>query len=125
MSTRKHSRSYRLFRHFIHKNKSKVTHALDTFFYGIKSGAVDTKTTTVIIQKYILHGGDISKEEEKFIKLYVYDMLKIAGIGIPFILLPGASIIIPFILKAAEKRNIDLMPSKFKGKPTNLPKPKL
>ncbi len=46
-------------------------------------------------------------------------MLKIAGIGIPFILLPGASIIIPFILKAAEKRNIDLMPSNFKGKPTN------
>ena len=83
----------------------------------MKSGAIDTKTTTIIIHKYMLHGGDITKEEEKFIKLYVYDMLKIAGIGIPFILLPGASIIIPFLLKAAEKRNIDLMPSKFKGKP--------
>lgn len=125
MTPKKHSRSYRLFRHFIHKNRSKVSHALDTFFYGMKSGAIDTKTTTIIIQKYILHGGDITKEEEKFIKLYVYDMLKIAGIGIPFILLPGASIIIPFVLKAAEKRNIDLMPSKFKGKPiNNLKQPK-
>ena len=119
MSTKKYNRSYRLFRLFIFKNRSKVSHALDAFFYGLKTGAKDTKTTTGIIQKYILHSGDITKEDEKFLKLYVYDMLKIAGIGIPFILLPGASIIIPFILKAAEKRNIDLMPSNFKGKPNN------
>ncbi|ANW96187.1 hypothetical protein AXE80_07805 [Wenyingzhuangia fucanilytica] len=119
MSTKKHSRSYRLFRIFISKNRTKVSHALDTFFYGLKSEAKDTVNTTHIIQKYILHSGEITPEEEKFLKLYVYDMLKIAGIGIPFILLPGASIIIPFLLKAAEKRNIDLMPSNFKGKPNN------
>ena len=121
METKKHSRTYRLFRHYIHRNKSKLTKALDSFFNGVKNGASDTKKTSFIIQKFIAFGGDISKEDERFLKTYIYDMLKVAGIGIPFILLPGASIIIPFLIRSAKKRNIDLMPSTFKNRHTTPP----
>ena len=59
---------------------------------------------------------DITKEEEKHLKIQVYDVFKILGVGVPFMLIPGASIIIPFILKVAEKNGIDLYPSNFKSK---------
>lgn len=115
MIQKKTSRSYRLFKQFIHRNHKMVSDSLDVFFNGIKSGAKDTKKTRLIIQTYISKG-EIDKEDEKFLKFYIYDMLKVAGIGIPFVLLPGASIIIPFLIKAAEKRNIDIIPSNFKNK---------
>ncbi|WP_256371696.1 hypothetical protein [Flavobacterium sp. YO12] len=35
------------------------------------------------------------------------------GIGIPFVLLPGASVLLPILIKAAHKYNIQLMPSAF------------
>ncbi len=115
MTEHKTSKSYRLFKQFIHRNRQIVSDALDTFFIGVKNSAIDTKKTSLIIQAYIT-SEEISKEDEKFLKFYIIDLLKVAGIGIPFVLLPGASIIIPFILKAAEKRNIDLIPSNFKNK---------
>ncbi|MGY5353131.1 hypothetical protein ACXGQW_11355 [Wenyingzhuangia sp. IMCC45533] len=109
------SRKYRLFKQFINRNRLMVSEALDLFFRGLKNEAIDTKKTRIIIQAYLL-SGKISKEEEKFLKSYTLDLLKVAGIGIPFVFIPGASIIIPFVLKAAERRNIDLMPSNFKSK---------
>ncbi len=115
MKTQTSSTKYRLFKQFIRRNKTKVTNALDLFFKGLKNEAIDTNKTRIIIQAYVL-SGTISKEDEKFLKSYTLDLLKVAGIGIPFVLLPGASIIIPFVIKAAEKRNIDLMPSNFKNK---------
>lgn len=120
MPPQKKPNTYRLFRAFIQKNGSKVSLALDIFFNGLKGGAQDTKKTTQIIQKFASKEG-INKEEEQFLKTYVSDLLKIVGIGIPFVLLPGASIIIPFVIRAAEKRNIDLIPSNFKNKKKSLP----
>jgi|GEM_PF-1914152 len=111
--------SYGIFKEFVQKNNTVVTNALNLFFKGVKNGASDTKKTSLIIQEYIVYG-KINKQSEKFLKFYVLDMLKIAGIGIPFVLLPGASIIIPFVLKAAEKRNIDLIPSNFKKTSTSI-----
>lgn len=110
--------SYGIFKEFVQKNSTIITNALDLFFKGVRNGASDTKKTSLIIQDYIVNG-EIDKQNEKFLKFYVLDMLKIAGIGIPFVLLPGASVIIPFILKAAEKRNIDLIPSNFKKTSTS------
>lgn len=115
MEAKKKSRSYRLFRVFVHRNRTKIALALDVFFMGLKHGAQDTQKTTAIIQTFVLKG-KIDKEDEKILKLYLSDILKVVGIGIPFILLPGASIIIPFLIRAAEKRNIDLIPSNFKNK---------
>jgi hypothetical protein len=43
----------------------------------------------------------------------VYDILKTLGVGIPFALIPGASILIPILIKVAQKKGINLLPSAF------------
>ena len=45
-----------------------------------------------------------------------YDVLKVAGIGIPFALIPGASILLPLVIAFAKKKNINIMPSSFQEK---------
>ena len=74
-----------------------------------KEGA-NTKESGIIIKKYI-QTGQITPDEEKLLKIQVSDTLKIVGIGIPFVLIPGASILIPILIKVAGKYNIDLLPS--------------
>ena len=70
----------------------------------------NVKEVGKIIKKYA-HTGTITEDEEHLLKLQVYDTLKIVGIVVPFVLLPGASIIIPILIKVASKHNINLMPS--------------
>jgi hypothetical protein len=38
------------------------------------------------------------------------------GVGVPFFMIPGSTILIPFIMKLAEKAGIDIIPSSFKKK---------
>lgn len=97
------------------KNRNKISKALNDFFIGVKDEAIDTKETSRIIVKYVAKQ-KITKEEEGHLKNQVYDVFKILGIGIPFMLIPGAVILIPLILRAAEKRGYDLFPSNFKSK---------
>ncbi|WP_456422992.1 hypothetical protein [Lutibacter sp.] len=103
------------FAQLIKKNKLKTTKALNDFFIGVKNEAIDTKEASRIIYKFILEQ-NITKEEEKHLKIQVYDLFKILGIGVPFMLIPGATLLIPFILKVAEKKGVNLYPSNFKGK---------
>ncbi len=103
------------FSQIIIKNKKKVTKVLIDFFDGLKNEATDSKETSRIIYKFILEQ-KITKAEEKQLKTKVADMFKIIGVGVPFMIIPGASILIPFLLKIAEKNGIDLYPSNFNGK---------
>lgn len=102
------------FAQLIKKNKLRTTKALNDFLIGMKNEAVDTKEATRIIYKYISQQ-HISKEEEQHLKTQVADVFKIVGIGVPFMIIPGATLLIPFILKAAEKKGFDLYPSNFKS----------
>ena len=70
----------------------------------------NTKEAGLIIKKYI-ETRNISEDEEKALKLQLADTLKIVGIIVPFVLIPGASIIIPILIKVAGRQNINLMPS--------------
>lgn len=103
------------FAQLLRKNKLRTTKALNDFLVGMKNEATDTKEASRIIYKFISNQ-TISKEEEKHLKVQVYDIFKMLGIGVPFMLIPGATLLIPFILKAAEKKGIDLYPSNFKKK---------
>ncbi len=103
------------FAQLIKKNRLKTGKALNDFFIGVKNEAIDTKEASRIIYKFILEQ-NITKEEEKHLKIQVYDLFKILGIGVPFMLIPGATLLIPFILKAAEKKGVNLYPSNFDGK---------
>ena len=106
------------FSSFLKNNKEKTVKAFVFFVDGIKSEATDSKETRRIIYKSVTKE-KITKEEELHLKTRVYDIFKKVGIGIPFMLIPGAVLLIPFILKVADKRGIDLYPANFKGK-TNL-----
>lgn len=103
------------FSQLILKNKNKASNVLNDFLIGLKNEATDSKETSRIIYKFLLEQ-KITKQEEKQLKTRVADMFKIIGVGVPFMIIPGASILIPFLLKIAEKNGIDLYPSNFNGK---------
>ena len=77
---------------------------------SIHKEAANTKETAIIIRKYV-ETGNISADEETILKVQLADTLKIVGIVVPFVLIPGASVIIPILIKVANKHNINLMPS--------------
>ena len=101
------------FRNFIKRNRIKTSRAIVLFLTGLKNEAKDTKESSFIIGKYLVTQ-QITKTEERALKKQVADLFKIVGIGIPFILIPGATILIPFIIRVADKKGIDIIPSNFK-----------
>ncbi|MDX1830143.1 MAG: hypothetical protein R3342_11415 [Lutibacter sp.] len=103
------------FSQLILKNRNKASKALNEFLIGLKNEATDSKETSRIIYKFVLEQ-KITKHEEIQLKTKMADMFKIIGVGVPFMIIPGASILIPFLLKIAEKNGIDLYPSNFNGK---------
>jgi hypothetical protein len=82
------------------------------FLQGVNAEYNGDKEACSIIQKYIREG-KISDEEDHILKVQLMDSLKIIGIGVPFVLIPGASILMPILIKVAGKHNIELMPSGF------------
>lgn len=87
------------------------------FLQGLKTEYGDDKEALLIIRQYI-GTGRISAEQDHLLKTQLDDTLKLIGIGIPFVLIPGASVLMPILIKVAAKHNIELMPSAFtqKGK---------
>lgn len=85
---------------------------IHSFLLDLKKEGEGEKEAGLIIQKYIREG-KISDEEENILKTQLFDSLKMIGIGIPFLLLPGASVLMPILIKVANKYNIELMPSAF------------
>ncbi|MBO9202147.1 MULTISPECIES: LETM1 domain-containing protein [Niastella] len=82
------------------------------FLHGIKTEAKEERAAALIIVKYIREG-EITAEEDHILKTQIMDSLKILGIGVPFVLIPGASVLMPILIKVASKHNIELMPSAF------------
>lgn len=85
---------------------------LHHFLQDIRNESGGDKEAVLIIRKYIKNG-KITYEEDNILKTQLMDSLKIIGIAIPFVLIPGASILMPILTKIAEKHNIELMPSDF------------
>jgi hypothetical protein len=42
------------------------------------------------------------------------DVIKMLGIGIPFVIIPGSTLLLPIVASVAKKYNIDIFPSSFK-----------
>jgi hypothetical protein len=83
------------------------------FLHSVKVEYHGTKEAGLIVRKYMKEG-KITPEEEQVLKLQLADSLKMAGIMIPFVLIPGASILMPVLIKVADKHNIELLPSAFR-----------
>jgi len=82
------------------------------FLRGVSAEYHGDKEAVAIMYKY-LKEGKITEEEDQVLKTQLMDSLKIVGIGVPFALIPGASIVMPILIKVASKHNIELMPSAF------------
>lgn len=94
-------------------NSDDASKAFRIFFKNLNNEAKDTRAASKLVYKYIKEGS-LTKQEEKELKLQFYDLLKIMGIGVPFVMIPGASILIPFLLKIAQKTGVDLIPRSFR-----------
>ena len=95
---------------FSEKIKIKRNNVLLIFrriLVGLKTETQETKQATMIAVKFVSKGS-ITKEEEKELRQQVFDILKTLGIGVPFALIPGASILIPILIKVAQKKGINL-----------------
>ncbi len=97
-------------------NKTKFLVIFRKVLVGLKTETVETKQASIIAFKYVSKG-KITKEEEHELRQQVYDILKTLGIAVPFALIPGASVLIPFLVKIAQKKGINLLPSAFNDKP--------
>lgn len=92
---------------------TKATEVLKNFVSKMGTEAKETHEASKIIVKF-LKEGKVNKEEEHELKTQIYDLFKMAGIGIPFMLIPGSTLLMPFLIKLANKKGIDLLPSAFK-----------
>lgn len=82
------------------------------FLQGLKAEYADDKEALLIIRQYI-GTGSISAEQDHILKTQLADTIKLVGIGIPFVMIPGASIIMPILIRVAAKHNIELIPAAF------------
>ena len=89
------------------------------FLISVKTECENTREANAIIKKY-LKEGKISSDEERILKMQLVDSLKIVGVVVPFVLIPGASILMPILIRVASKHNIELLPSAFNNKQPNL-----
>jgi len=91
----------------------EVKESIKDFLHKASNEVDETKEAGKILKKYS-HGHPLSEKEKALIKQQVFDILKSVGIGIPFVLVPGASILLPILISVAKKHKINLMPSSFR-----------
>ncbi len=91
----------------------KIEDSAHHFLYCVKTEYASTKEAALIMEKY-LRAGRITHEEEHILKAQLVDSLKLAGVVVPFVLIPGASILMPVLVKVAARHNIELLPAAFR-----------
>jgi hypothetical protein len=95
------------------KTKNKLQEAILDFLRKIKKEGSETSEAAKILKRYA-SGEKVSKEDMDKFRQQIVDVVKILGIGLPFTLIPGSSILLPLVVKIAKKYNIDIFPSAFK-----------
>lgn len=85
---------------------------LSNFSRRVKLEIWQTKEAGMIASKYIKHE-NVSVPERKFMLVQMTDVVKIIFIGIPFALIPGASLLLPVVINVSARAGINLLPSAF------------
>lgn len=106
-------KGYKDFASKLNLNSDKSKKAFKAFFNNLRKEASETKQASYLVVKY-LKEGKLSKKEEKELKLQFYDVLKIMGVGIPFFMIPGSTVLVPFLVKLSRKFGLDIIPTSFK-----------
>lgn len=98
------SEKNRVFRLIVLKSLRKLK-------YVIQQESIETKDMLKIYIEY--SRGNATKEELNFAHEQFRDLLRTTGIGV-ILVLPFAPITLPFVLKLADKLDIELLPSSLK-----------
>jgi len=93
-------------------HKSKFRKQLNEFLENSAKEIIETKEAGSIIIKHV-KGNKLTPEEKILIRIQTYDVLKSIGIIVPFVFIPGASILIAAIVTVANKKGINILPSSF------------
>lgn len=83
------------------------------FLKRLKKEGSETSEAASILARYA-KGDKVSKEDMDKFRNQMIDVIKVLGIGIPFTVIPGSSLLLPLVLSIAKKYNIDILPSSFK-----------
>jgi hypothetical protein len=94
------------------KLRDFVSELASKFLHKIRCEVWETREAGIIASKYIKNK-EVTEFEKKFMLVQIFDVCKIILIGIPFAIIPGASILLPFIIKCAYKMGVNLLPSNF------------
>ena len=97
------------------KHKDKCVDGIHHFFKCAKQETLESKEAYDYVHKY-LKGEKLTEEESHVVKEQFFDLLKSIGIIIPFAVIPGASILIPVVVKLCDVLKIDyngVLPTAF------------
>ena len=93
-------------------DKHQVYDRLEKIFLAIKNEQKETQELGLLLKKYTLQSGNLTRDEMKIVKAQFIDLLKIAGLSIPLIM-PFSPVIIPIMLKLGQKVGVRLLPTSF------------
>lgn len=95
-------------------NLEELKAHLHLLFRDVDKQFDDDKEAVSIIKDYISQG-HITEEQEAYLKSQVENSLMAVGLMIPMTLLPGASVLVPLLIKIAAAHHIDLLPEDFQN----------
>ena len=93
-------------------DKHQVHDRLEKIFLAIKNEQKETQELGLLLKKYTLQSGNLTRDEMRIVKDQFKDLLKIAGLSIPLIM-PFSPVIIPIMLKLGQKVGVRLLPTSF------------
>ena len=93
-------------------DKNQVYDRLEKIFLAIKNEQKETQELGLLLKKYALQSGNLTRDEMRIVKDQFKDLLKIAGLSIPLIM-PFSPVIIPIMMKLGQKVGVRLLPTSF------------
>ena len=93
-------------------DKHQVYSRLEKIFQAIKNERKETQELGLLLKKYALQSGNLSRDEMKIVKDQFVDLLKITGLSIPLIM-PFSPVIIPLMMKLGQKVGVRILPTSF------------
>lgn len=97
----------------INSQVSRLNDLIVDFLKRLKKEGSETSEAAIILSRYA-KGEEVSKEDMEKFRSQMIDVIKVLGIGVPFTIIPGSSLLLPLVLSIAKKYNIDILPSSFK-----------
>jgi hypothetical protein len=97
----------------INNELRKLNDFIVDFLRKLKKEGAETSEAAAILKRYAM-GKKVSKEEMDIFRNQILDVIKILGIGIPFTVIPGSSLLLPLVIAIAKKYKIDILPSSFR-----------